>query len=568
MSNHPTKIIFNNEAKQKILKAVNRVYDAVRMSFGPQGANALIYGLYGRPMRLTNDGVTIADVIVPKDEFEYLVNAAFVDAAKKTNQKVGDGTTLTTIIGGKLINDIFSQINDDVFASAIESKSNGPITIKKKLLETMQIVVEKLKQLSKPIETEEDLEKIAIVSIENKEIGKVVANMAWKVGQGGFIDVVEGHKGEIETELTEGARFPAKPCGKIFINRRERFEMVAEDCPILLTNFNINKAIFGNFFTTYKVKTKIVIIANDFTEQALIAMANLNIQNKEMIFYPVKVPSLRTEQYEDIAVYCGAKFFNKDAGDRPDFLQEQDLGFLTKFIVKDSEAREDAVAIGGKGLQKREIRIGKGKEVVDESYVEQRIKILQSQVEETKEESHKNLLRRRIAGLASATGVIRVSSLSEAETYYMKKKIEDGVYACKAALEEGYVQGGGLALKQIAETLPDDDLLKPALFQPHKQLQENAGGIDIGDDIIDPTKAIRLALEHAVSVVANLATVNVIIPEERDKNPAEGYERIADAINLFSAYQAKHLGLIKQGEFEVERDRLAHEDDIIRSHID
>ena len=194
--------------------------------------------------------------------------------------------------------------------------------------------------------------------------------------------------------------------------------------------------------------------------------------------------------------------------------------------------------------------------------------MLNEQLKETREEGQKNLLRRRIAGLSSAVGIIRVSGDSEAETYYWKKKIEDSVYACRAALEEGYLPGGGLALKEIAEALPKDNLLRPALLAPYEQIQENSEGIDIGEDIIDPTKAIRCAVEHAASVIANLITVKVIIPEEREKTPAEGYGAIAAALYKRAYWEAKEKGMIDENELEIERDTAAHHDAILRNTID
>ena len=170
--------------------------------------------------------------------------------------------------------------------------------------------------------------------------------------------------------------------------------------------------------------------------------------------------------------------------------------------------------------------------------------------------------------MASAVGVIRVSCDSEAETYYWKKKIEDAVYACKAALEEGYVAGGGLALKEIAETLPEEDLLRPALLAPYEQIQANSEGLEIGPDIIDPTKASRCAVEHAVSVAANLATVKVIIPEEREMSPAEGYVEIAKAIKMFNLLWAKRENIDKENIEEIERDTMASHDSILRNTIE
>ncbi|MEK7578868.1 MAG: hypothetical protein AAB456_04145, partial [Patescibacteria group bacterium] len=245
-----------------------------------------------------------------------------------------------------------------------------------------------------------------------------------------------------------------------------------------------------------------------------------------------------------------------------------DLGFLSKLVVKAADTREDAIALGGRGFQTQPFKM-KGKEIAQlESPVQARIKELQAKIENTREEGQKNLLRRRIAGLSSAVGIIRVSKDSEGETYYWKKKIEDAVYACRAALEEGYVKGGGLSLKEIAEDFDKDYWLRPALTACYDQIQENAGGLIIKENIIDPTKAIRLAFEHALSVVANLATVKVIIPHEKEITPYEGYQAIADAIKTYAIYWAREKGIIRENDAEVAKDEMAKHDDILRQTID
>lgn len=540
---------------------------------GPHGGNALLYGVFGRGHRITNDGVTISGVIEPKDECEKLVTNAFCDAANKTNQLAGDGTTATTVIAGKLINDIFDKSGDEEF-SLQKGSSKSVLEIKKEILTTAESVIEELKQSAKKIETLEELKKIAKVSVEDEKIGNIIAEMSWKVKTDGFIDVVEGHKGFIETEVIEGARFPAKTAARIFVNNPARYEMTGENVFVLLTNYTIDRFYMGSFLKNIEGKIdKLAVFAPEFKESALkiFAQQNINVVKKggEMPFYPVKVPSLRQDQFDDLAVFMGAKFINKDAGIKP-IAYVEDLGFLEKLVVKDSEIREDAMAIGGKGATERNTYKIKGTEYQSEkTFVQERIEMLTKAIEETRDEGQRNLLKRRIAGLASAVGVIRVSAPSDSETYYLKKKIEDAVYACKAALQEGYVKGGGLALKELGEKLPEDDILRPALFACWEQIQENAGGhLEIGEDIIDPVKAIRLALLHAVSVAASLITVKVIVAEKEDRNPVEGYLEIAQAIHEYNLYRAKEKGIITENELEVEKDNMAHHDMRLRTIVD
>ena len=566
----PTRLLFNNEARKKILIGVNRLYDAVRMSMGPQGGNALIYGLYSRPYRITNDGYTIAEIIELKDEFENLAARAFRDAANRTNLLAGDGTTATCVIGGKLLNDVLPKImqaeSTADFEKILKRKTEGVMDIKRKLLATKDIIVEKLKEVSKKVETKEELVKLATISVEDAELGKLIAEMSWKVGLDGYIDILEGFKGQIETETIEGTRFPAKVPAKVFVNNLARYEMVGDDVPVILTNFTVDSAFMAVLNAKIGGQPKLCIIAPDFKDNALISMAQVNKKNAQLIYVPVKVPSLKTVQFEDIKVASGARFINKDRGDKIENVTSADLGFFSKIVVKDADTREDAVALGGKGTRRQNAKVNK-EEMEVESVVEARVRELKEAIENTKEGGQKELLRRRIAGLCSAVGIIRVSKDSEGETYYWKKKIEDAVYACRAALQEGYVKGGGLALKEIAETLPEDDMLRPALLACYEQIQENAGGITIGEDVIDPTKAIRCAVEHAVSVVANLATVKVMIPHEREGTPMEGYEKVANAIKSYVWLVAKEKGIALENEEEIAKDEMARHDAILRGTI-
>lgn len=569
----PTKIFLDNDARNKILQGVNKVCEPVRRTYGKGGGNFLTYGLYSRPYRISNDGVMCAELIELKDEAENLAAKAVQDAAKRTNLLAGDGTTCTCVITQKIIQDIIPKINDigdTAEFSFSKQKSQGVMDIKRALFKTREEVIRALKERSKKVETLEELTNIAITSVEHEEYGKIIAEMAWKVGTGGYIDILEGFKGEIETELIEGSRFPAKIPAKVFVNRPERYEMEMLDAPVLLTNYVIDKQIMSVFLGKLKELQKLIIIAPDFKESALVTMAQINKKAGELIYAPVKVPSLKTVQFEDVEAFTGARFINKDRGDKPETISNNHLGFLEKLVVKDADTREDAIALGGKGNQDLMYTTTLNQGVVAENVIAQRITTLKKQLEETRESGQKELLRRRIAGLASAVGIIRVSTDSEAETFYWKKKIEDAVYACRAALEEGYLPGGGIPLKEIAESLPEDDLLRPALLAPYEQIGANMEEKDftVDENVIDPTKAIRCAVEHAVSVAANLITVKSVIVEEREKSPAEGYQEIAAAIRFYNLLWARERGIKIENELEIAQDEAARHDAILRLTVD
>lgn len=564
MSN-PTKTLLGNNAREAILRGVNAIYEPAKLAIGPAAGTALMYRTYGRGPRITEDGATIAAVITPKNEFEQLASEVFKESAQKTNERAGDGTTTTMVIGGKLINEIFSKLSATSLSFAPTSKMSVQ-KIKRELLLLSKQVQEKVKERAKKVETLEELERIATISLGNPEVAKIVAGVVWEVGTDGFVDVVDGYKGELETEVLKGARFAAKPGAKAFINNAKKFEMVMDDCAVLLTNYKLDnipqvQTVLGKILPKNK---KLIILAPDFSEPILTGIfQTVFAPLKEGGYartgndiYPVKVPSLRTEQFEDLAIYFGAKFIDKSTGKKLENVEESDLGFVEKLVVKDTENREDAVALGGRGVKETNMKVA-DQEYQVSSPVAERIAVLKEQIREERIESHKKLLERRIASLASAIGVIRVGASTTAESLPLKLKIEDAQYACKSALEEGSVKGGGLCLKEIAEEMPES-ILTNALRAPYEQIQaNNEEPLEIGDDVIDPAKVVRLAVEHAVSVAANLCTVKILIPEEREKNPAEGYEEIAKAIMFYNRMWNKKEAIYKENEMEILSDQMA-----------
>jgi len=534
-----TLMLLDDKAREAILHGVRTVYEPVRRTLGPSGSNVLLWRTYNRGPRITNDGVTVAECISPKNPFLALAAGAFKEMCKRTNEKSGDGTTTTAVIGGKLLEDTFKQLRDTMSEFTSGAKVN-PMELRAEILRTAKAVKERIRKEAIKIETLEELERIAIVSVEDEELGKTIAALAWEVGTDGYIDVVEGYKDKVEVEINRGMRFAAKVPAKVFVNNAAKYEMIAQDANVLITNWALDNAavVAPTFQHLSRTTTKLIVMAPSFSDNVLVNM--LNATKGGYHIYPVAVPSLRTEQLEDIAVYCGANVIDKNTGRKFENVQPRDLGFLGKLIVKDTEVREDAVATEGKG----------------EEEAKKRVETLKGQRDETREHMFKEQLNRRIASLASAVGVIRVGASSQAESLYKKLKVEDATYACRAALRGGYVKGGGLALKTIAESLDEDNILRGALMAPYLQIQENAGKeIEIGDDVIDPADAVYYAVEHATSVVAHLATVRVIIPEEPEYSPVEGETRIAEALREGVRAWKKHLGQLKDSEDEAEKDR-------------
>lgn len=560
--NRPTKTLLGKDARAAVLKGVNAIYEPVKRTLGPEGKTALLYRTYNRGSRITDDGVTVAECQEPKNPHVRLVAQAFKEMCKRTVEKVGDGTTTTAVIGGRGYNDVHALLTEGVGEFTARAKKGvGVVTLRNKILATAAKVKEAVKAKAVVIGPEDlvELERIATISVKDADMGKIVANMAMQVGVDGFIDVVEGYKGEIETEVIKGFRFPAKVAARAFVNNPARYEMVMTDCQVLVTNFSLDNASeVGKVFQKLNEHTsRIIVVCPSFSDDVLV---NMVAANKAGYFiYPVKAPSLRTEQFDDLAVTVGAEFIDKNKGRNIRNVQFRELGFVEKMVVKDTEAREDAVVTGGAGTRPSMSAGNTTDDVGVSSAVSERIEVLKAQLVETKDDTHKKLLERRIASMSSAVGIIRVGDSTQASALYRKMKIEDAVYACKAALRGGYVKGGGLCLKEIVEELqlPDDDILKAALLEPYNLIQASVdGGIEITKDIIDPAEAIYYAVEHASSVIATLATVEIITPELEQPDPAEATFAVARMIGELSITMKRHFGQLQEGQEEAERDAM------------
>ena len=554
----PTLLATGKTALDYIKKAVDIANETVKVTLGPDANLTLMYRTFNRGPRLVDDGFWTLEAQTPKNPFVRLAFETFKETVAKTNKKVGDGTSTTCLIAAKLFNELYIKISESL--SGFGNSSSSGIKLKKQILQEADKVKEQIRAASKEVKDLETLDKVAAISLgDTNDISKAVAKMAFEVGVDGFIDVVEGYKGELEYELAKGMRFPAKVVDKAFVNKPERYEMVIEDSPVLITNYKIDDPNVLRYLTEQVFQEiKYTILAPDFSKQAIVAMA---LSTKNGIFIqPVKVPSLRTEVLEDIATFCGATVVDKNKGHKLQTTKKDALGYFEKLTVKDAETKEDAILLGGKGTKSQSYttierkRNAKGEDEdfanqYESSPIKERIKTLRSQLVETQDDGFKRLMEKRIASMASAGGIIRVGAPTDAESLPLKLKVEDVVFACKAALKSGYVKGGGLCLKEIADQMEDGHVLKNALLQPYKQIQENAGGeLEIGEDVIDPTDAVYYAVEHATSVVANLITTKNLIPEADEIENGEGELELAKAAReLLFAWRKQH-GLISEGE--------------------
>ena len=502
-------VLRGKEAREAIRKGVKEVYDTVRTTLGPGGRNALVSRDWRTP-RITNDGVFIAKNIELDDECQELVAKSFVQAASETNEKAGDGTTTTMTLAGKLVNTCLDRIEKE-YNEIIGSSSINLPELRRDILNSKENVLKQIDKATQKVETIEQLTDIATVSVEDSELGKIVADMVWEVGVDGFIDVKEGHRGVIETEIIKGLKVAGKFAAPGFINNPNRRQIEAEQVPVLCTNSHLESAAEFAEGINRLIQAghkRIVVIAHNYKEEVLMTIAGALKGNN--IILPLKAPSLTTEEWEDVCAVLDAKLVNKDKGDLFTQIDIDNLGQAERIVATE----DDIVITGGKGN------------------AEERAKTIKEALDVEKLPEFKNRMRRRIASLLSGVGIIRVGAKSEVEAGYLKLKLEDAQFACKAALTDGYVKGGGVCLKEVADSLKENDVLKPILHEPYRQIAENLGveSFDVPDNVIDPARVVKLAVDNACSVASTIITTDSIVADKKDKKDYDALIKIAESL--------------------------------------
>jgi len=492
------------KARQSIRNGVNEIYDTIKTTLGPAGRNALITRDYRTP-RITNDGVFIAKNIELDDECEQLVAKSFVQAASETNEGAGDGTTTTMVLGGALINKCMDTIERSI--TPLGGSSENVVKLRKEIMAAKDLVVKEIEKNTKKVETIEQLIDIATVSVEDPELGKMVAKMVWEVGVDGYVDVIEGMNGIIETELIKGMKFSGKFAPPILTNMNRKQSEV-DDCPIICTNYHLENPdeFLEVMQKLYKLgHRKVVLLANNFKPEVIMQM--LQLQKNKMFVFPMKAPSLTSDEWDDVCAVVGSTLINKEKGDLFTQLTEENIGRVERIVANE----KDIVITGGNA---------KG-----------RAEMLKDQIKVEKLPEFKERLKRRIASLGSGIGVIRVGAKTDVEIGYLKLKLEDAQYACKAALSDGYVRGGGMCLKDIAKKLKDN-VLTDVLEAPYNQIAENMGveSFDVPENIVDPAKVVRLAVENACSVASTIITTDSIIADKKDRDDYDAFIKIAEAL--------------------------------------
>jgi chaperonin GroEL len=494
------------EARDSLKRGIDFAANIVKKTLGPGGQN-VIMGIKGGTPTITNDGISILKEIFLPNEIEDLGVRTLREAALRTVDAAGDGTTTVTVLTQAIIDVALPQTKSagiDLGDTQPDEKVNA-VAIKNQIITGGNEVIEALKAMAKPVKSQEELYKVALVSSESTEIAKAVSEGLWEVGKTGFLGFQEGYTGSIEKEVVSGLTIDSGMAERWMVNN-EYFECVLEDAYVLVTD-HVARDISHEPSNWLQVvcnslasqgKKELVILARTFGDD-LVAAAFHNIAKKGFRLLLIRSPYMY-EKYvmQDLAMYTGGTFIDQT------MMKLSDVRFEHLGRVKKVVARKDETAFIG-GFGKTEV-------------IKDAIGRFEAELKKEHMPTFKRELEKRMARLSGSIGMIRVGAPSETERKYLMDKVEDTISATKAAWAEGVIPGGGLALKKISEKLPEGHILKKVLLAPYKQIQENAGGkLEIGKDVIDPVKVTRICIEKACSVAGLIITTDAAINHEFDK---------------------------------------------------
>ena len=526
-------IKFKEEARQKILKGVRTLADAVKVTLGPKGRNVVIDKSYGTP-HITKDGVTVAKEIELEDKFENMGAQMVKEVASKTADKAGDGTTTATVLAEA----IYSEGLRNVAAGA------NPLDLKRGMEKALKTVVQELEKRSKKVETRQEIAQVATISANNDaEIGEIIAQAMEKVGRDGTITVEEGKGFVTELDVVKGMKFDRGYLSSYFMTNPENQECSFEDAYVLIYDKKISsvKEIIPLLQAVVESGRPLLIIAEDVEGEALATLV-VNRLRAGLKVSAVKAPGFgdrRKAMLQDIAVLTGGEVISEEIGMKLENATIEQLGRVKKAV----SSKDETTLVEGAGA----------KEAIAERAAQ-----IKSQIEESTSDYDREKLQERLAKLVGGVAVIRVGAATEIEMKEKKDRVDDAQRATAAAVEEGILPGGGTAfvrcipaVKQLADSLEGDEktgarIMIRALSSPLRQIAENAGqeGAIIlqqieqkGDrhgynaltneyvdmiqaGILDPTKVVRCALENAVSVASMLFTTEAIVADIPEEKPA------------------------------------------------
>jgi chaperonin GroEL len=538
------QLVFSEDARRKLKNGMNTVANAVGATLGPKGRNVAVDRKFGSPT-VTHDGVSVAKEIELEDPFENMGAQLLKEAAQKTNDIAGDGTTTSTVLAHAIVNEGLK---------ALEAGYN-PMLLKNGISLATETVVEELRKMSVKIDTKEEIASVATNSAADEEIGGLIADVMDKVGKDGVITVEESKSMQFETEFVEGMQFDRGYLSAYFITSTDKMEAVINEPYILINEKKISAAqdIVPILEKLVQIgKRELVIIAEDIDGEALATLV-LNKLRGMLNVLAVKAPGFgdrRKAMLEDIAKLTGGTVIAEETGRKLETATLADLGRAEK-VVSD---KENTTIVGGKGKK---------------GDIEGRIKEIRAEIDKSTSDYDKEKLQERLAKLSGGVAIIRVGAATETEMKEKKHRVEDALSAARAAVEEGIVPGGEISLinasyklDKLAKEYADDEneeirvginIVKKALEAPIRKLASNAGQdgsviidtvrrtaiekknknigynvltgkyvdmIDAG--VIDPVKVVRGALENASSIAAMILTTDVLITDmpEKDKAPA------------------------------------------------
>jgi len=530
----PKQLMFSDEARAALLRGVNIMATAVKATLGPKGRNVVIDKKFGSPA-ITKDGVTVAKEVELKDNYEDMGAQMIKEVASKTSDVAGDGTTTATVLAQA----IFREGLKNVTAGA------NPMGLKRGVDQAVGVVVEDLKKLSKSTKDKKEIAQVASIAANNdKNIGSLIAEAMEKVGKDGVITVEESKTAETVLDVVEGMQFDRGYLSPYFVTDAERMETVLEDPLILIheKKISVMKDLLPLLEQVARSGKPLLMIAEDVEGEALATLV-VNKLRGTLQCSAVKAPGFgdrRKAMLEDIAILTGGKAITEDLGIKLENIKLEDLGRAKKVVVD----KDNTTIVEGAGKS---------------SAIEGRIKQIRAQIDDTTSDYDREKLQERLAKLAGGVAVIKVGAATETEMKEKKARVEDALNATRAAVEEGIVPGGGVALLRAARAvdslkLEGDEkvgasIVRRALEEPIRQIVENAGlegsvvvekvkaagvasyGFDaetcdyvdmMQAGIIDPTKVERIALQNAASIASLLLTTEALItdlPEEEKKAP-------------------------------------------------
>src|SRR5213082_2704148 len=521
---------FNEDARRSLERGVNILADAVKVTLGPKGRYVVLDKKFGAPT-ITNDGVTIAREIEGEDVFENQGAQLVREVGTSTNDVAGDGTTTATVLAQAIVREGLKNV----------AAGANPMALKRGIETAVDAVVENLKTQSKEVSGKEDIARVATISAREREIGDVIANAIEKVGKDGVVNVEEGQTFGLELEFTEGMQFDKGYLSPYMITDAERMEAVLDDPYILVANQKIGavKDILPVLEQVIQAGRPLIIVAEDVEGESLATIV-VNKLRGTFTAVAVKAPGFgdrRKRMLEDIAILSGAEVITEEMGLKLENTKLSQLGKARKVVID----KDSTTIIDGAG---------------DSDGIKARIKQLKGEIENTDSDFDREKLQERLAKLAGGVAVVKVGAAIETEMKEKKHRVEDALQATRAALEEGIVPGGGVALINAADAVKDEVLGKlegdertgaqiiiRSLEEPLRQLATNAGlegsiavehvrqakpgfglNVDTGEveDLLkagigDPTMVTRSALQNAASIAKNILTTEAIVAEAPEK---------------------------------------------------